>query len=305
VPRIRADWYRHVEEPNEAPLISQTWAEGKRQTVTSKSHSVPDETHGDLKADLAGALGNSQFFLVYQPTIDLQNNAFAGVEALLRWRHPSRGIISPEAFIPDLEANGDIIPVGRWILETACAQGAAWHDRGFRFTVSVNISMKQFGHDEFMIDVDEALVSSGFDPSLLVLEFPLSVITGDDETATGELNLLRNRGVRLAVDDFAPSHDTLATLESSPFSIVKLDRKFIADMTTSATAEPFVLQLVQLAKVHSLQIIASGVEEAEQRRRLQTDEVNVGQGFLFSKPHEVAELDRFLEDFSIFSGKPL
>jgi EAL domain-containing protein (putative c-di-GMP-specific phosphodiesterase class I) len=213
--------------------------------------------------------------------------------------------VNPKAFIPLLEESGDIIPVGRWALSTACAQGVMWHDKGYRFSVSVNISIKQLQGAGFETDVEEAWASSGFDPSLLVLEFPLSVIDHSDEDVTRKLAQLQSQGVRLAVDDFAPNNNALTILEGSPFTIVKLDRKFIADMTTSSSAEPFVHQLVQLAKAQSLQIIASGIEDAEQRRRLQIDEVNIGQGFLFSKPHEAADIDRFLEDFSIFSGKPL
>lgn len=106
--------------------------------------SQPAAVRRDVALDLAQALDLGQFFLVYQPTIDLQTNAFAGVEALIRWRHPERGVLGPDAFIDDLEASRQIVPVGRWALSTACAQGAAWHDRGYRFAVSVNISKRQF-----------------------------------------------------------------------------------------------------------------------------------------------------------------
>lgn len=256
-------------------------------------------------ADLASAIETGQFFLVYQPTIDLQTNAFAGVEALIRWRHPERGIINPEDFIPDLEASGQIVPVGRWALETACAQGALWHDRGYRFAVSVNISVKQLELREFADDVASALSSSRFDPALLVLELSEVSLSADEATAMQRLNQLKALGVRLAVDDFAPGETPLADLAKFPIDIVKLDKGFIAGITNSPEAAALIHTLVQLAKALNVQIIASGIEDAEQRRRLAIEEVSIGQGFHFSKPHEAHEIDRYLEDFAIFSGKPL
>ncbi len=267
--------------------------------------SAADSGHQDLTADLSRALEADQFFLVYQPTIDLQTNAFAGVEALIRWRHPDRGVVGPEDFIPELEASGLIIPVGRWALTTACFQGAAWHAKGYRFAVSVNISGKQLAHAEFAGDVETALTSSQFDPAHLILEFSQQALTGDRAATVSRLEKLKALGVRLAVDDFEPEYSPLANLEELPIDIVKLDREFIAAITNSSKTAALVHTLVLLARSLNLQIIASGIEDADQRRQLQFEDVDIGQGFLFSKPHEVEEIDRFLEDFAIFSGKPL
>lgn len=258
-----------------------------------------------LADDLTHALTSGQYFLMYQPTIDLQSGAFAGVEALLRWRHPERGVMSPEEFIPALEATGDIVAVGRWALRTACLQGAQWHARGYRFVVSVNVSANEIEDADFVHDVEATLVASDFDPSLLVLEFSQRALLNDPEQATSRLVSLKSLGVRLAVDDFAPGHSPLANLERFPIDLVKLDRDFIAAITSSSEAASLVHTLVLLARSLNLQIVASGIEDAEQRRRLQFEEVDIGQGFLFSRPHEVEEIDRFLEDFAIFSGKPL
>lgn len=259
----------------------------------------------DLTLDLATALETEQFFLVYQPTIDLQTNAFAGVEALIRWRHPIRGVVSPETFISELEASGQIVPVGRWALETACAQAALWHAKGYRFAVSVNISFKQLELAEFVDDVADALSSSRFDPALLVLEFSQETLTRQVGSSVDRLALLKDLGVRLAVDDYAPGDSALADLEKFHIDIVKLDKSFIAGITDSSEAATQIHTLVQLAKTLGVQIFASGIEDANQRQRLQVEEVNIGQGFLFSTPHEAAQIDRFLEDFAIFSGKPL
>jgi len=252
--------------------------------------------------ELKTALDDDQFFLVYQPEIDLHSNAFVGVEALIRWRHPQRGVLSPDEFVPELESSGSILEVGRWALATACAQGAEWHDKGFRFTVSVNISALQFAWSGFVQEVEEVLTSSRFPAGLLVLEFAQRTLTGE---LNDRLNDLTELGVRLSVDDFEPGQSNLSDLELLPITVVKLDRHFVATLSDVPSRAEFVHTLVNLAKKSKIQIVASGIEDAEQRQRLQLENVGVGQGFLFSKPYEAADIDRYLEDFSIFSGKPL
>jgi diguanylate cyclase len=285
------------------PPISTVEILGKRCTVAPEaSESDAANDRHDVNSDLETAVTEGQFFLVYQPEIDLHTNAFVGVEALLRWRHPQRGVVNPDSFVPALESTGLILPVGRWALSTACAQGAEWHDKGYRFSVSVNISARQFESSDFIDEVDEILVSSRFPRSLLVLEFAQSILSKD---ANGQLRTLKELGVRLAVDDFAPGTSQLGDLVGSPIDIVKLERQFISSMTESSSAVDQVHELVELSKKMNLQIVASGIEDAEQRQRLQLEDVAVGQGFHFSRPHEAQEIDHYLEDFSIFSGKPL
>jgi len=253
--------------------------------------------------DLALALDADQFFLVYQPTIDLQTGAFAGVEALIRWRHPIRGVINPTTFIAELEKSGQIVPVGRWALSTACAQGALWHAKGYRFSVSVNISIKQLEAETFVDDVAEALTSSGFDPGLLVLEFTQSALTKNADTSVRCLDSLKELGVRLAVDDFSPGDSPQADLKRFHIDIVKFERNFISGISSSDASQ--IHSLVQLARSLNAQIFASGIEHANQVEQLQLEEVDFGQGFFFSTPHEAVDIDRFLEDYAIFSGKPL
>jgi EAL domain-containing protein (putative c-di-GMP-specific phosphodiesterase class I) len=210
--------------------------------------------------------------------------------------------VNPDAFVPALESRGLIIAVGSWALATACAQGSEWHDKGYRFSVSLNISPLQFEWPAFVAQVEEALEASRFPASLLVLEFAQSTVT---PRHADQLVALKNLGVRLAVDDFVPGTSQLNDLATSPVDIVKLDRQFIASMSQSGEAADFVHSIVAKAKGMHLQIVASGIEDDDQRRQLQLEDVAIGQGFHFSKPHEAAEIDRFLEDFSIFSGKPL
>jgi EAL domain-containing protein (putative c-di-GMP-specific phosphodiesterase class I) len=264
-----------------------------------------EDASDDLASELIQALEHEQFFLVYQPTIDLQTNAFAGVEALIRWRHPVRGVLAPDTFIDELETSGQIMPVGRWALNTACGQGAAWHDRGYRFSVSVNVSQRQFETETFYQDVADAISSTRFDPSLLVLEFAQATLFIDRDTTISRLERLASLGVRFAVDDFKPGGSALDELEQFPIDIVKLDREFVAGLASSSKASSLVHRLVESSETRHLQVIASGIEDSEQRTQLQNEKVHVGQGYLFSRPHEAEEIDRFLEDFAIFSGKPL
>ncbi len=257
----------------------------------------------ELAGDILRALDAEEFHLVYQPEIDLHTSGFAGVEALIRWRHPSRGVVSPLMFIPLLEANGMIVDVGRWALETACYQGAEWHARGFRFPVAVNTSVQQLRRPNFVEDVVDIVRTSRFDPTHLTLEFPYATMT--DSGVQQTLTKIRAQGVRLAVDDFVPGRSSFAALTTLPLDIVKLSRTFVAETATTEQGETLIRQLVHDARDLGLRVIASGVEDEKLRDRLRDEQVDVGQGFHFARPYEVEEIDRFLEDFALFSGRPL
>ena len=273
-------------------------AAGKRCAVVfAPSMQVEARNHRHLEVDLHNALEQNQFFLLYQPTIDLQTNAFSGVEALLRWQHPDRGVIKPDDFIPALEASGLIVPVGAWVLEEACRQGAAWHAEGHRFSVSVNVSARQVERDRIIDDVRNSLSASGFNPELLVLELTETTLMNDAEATINRLKLLKALGVRIAIDDFGTGYSSLSYLRRFPIDILKIDRSFVSGITNSAQSSAIVHTLVQLGKVLDLEIIAEGVETDDQRLWLQVKGVDTGQGFLFSRPLTVAAVDRFLEGF--------
>jgi EAL domain-containing protein (putative c-di-GMP-specific phosphodiesterase class I) len=259
----------------------------------------------DLVTELAQALERHEFFLVYQPAIDLQTGAFAGVEALIRWRHPSRGVLGPDRFMHELAASDLVSEVGRWTLTTACRQGALWHRKGYRFTVSVNIAPRQFARRGFVDDVVGALTASRFNPALLVLEFAQRTLLKSDRDTAPRLKKLVNLGVRLSVDDFDLGHSSLDDLAAVPVSTVKLSRVSVSSVVESKKGAARVHELVALARSRGIQVVASGVEDAAQRELLASEQVDLGQGFLFSRPYEVAEIDRLLEDFALFSGKPL
>jgi diguanylate cyclase (GGDEF)-like protein len=252
----------------------------------------------NLEADLHAALGAGQFFLLYQPTFDLSSGAFTGVEALLRWRHPTRGVIQPDDFIPALEASGFIIPVGRWVLEEACRQGAVWQRQGHPITVSINVSAKQLDRDQIVTDVHGALTSTGFDPALCVLELTETTLMHNVEETVGRLTLLKALGVRMAIDDFGTGYSSLAYLRQFPIDVLKIDRSFVSGITETSEAVALVHAMVQLGKALGLETVAEGVENDGQRVQLAAENVDTAQGFLFARPLDVESVNRLLETYA-------
>jgi diguanylate cyclase (GGDEF)-like protein len=263
--------------------------------VFAPSMQAATEDHRHLNVDLHAALEAKQFFLLYQPTIDLSTNEFTGVEALLRWSHPERGIVQPDDFISALETSGLIVPVGAWVLEEACRQGALWRDQGHRFTISVNVSAKQLERDRIIDDVASALAKSHFDPANLILELTETALMRDVEETIIRLGLLKALGVQLAIDDFGTGYSSLAYLQQFPIDVLKIDRSFVSGIADSAESAALVHTLVQLGKVLGLQTIAEGIEYPEQRELLQAENVDVGQGFLFSRPLDAEAMGLFLK----------
>jgi EAL domain-containing protein (putative c-di-GMP-specific phosphodiesterase class I) len=255
-----------------------------------------------LEVDLSSALETGQFFLVYQPIVELQTGDFSGVEALLRWRHPERGVVQPNDFIPALESSGLIIPVGAWVLTEACEQGATWHRRGFEFTISVNMSAKQLELDQFVDDVRVALSRSGLGPGALILELTETTLMHDSIGTVARLQALKSLGVRLAIDDFGTGYSSLAYLRQFPIDILKIDQSFVSGIADSVESAALVHTLVQLGKVLGLETIAEGVETADQRTRLEAERVDTGQGFLFARPLEVSAIDVLLGESPIMPG---
>lgn len=264
-----------------------------------------DAAPGDLDSQLTAALDNGQFFLVYQPTIDLQTGAFGGVEALLRWRHPSRGVLSPAQFLPELAENALIGAVGRWTLATACRQGALWYRKGYRFPVSVNVAPRQFADAGFVDEVVGALSAARLNPAQLILEFAERTLVADDPVVRTRVAALVEAGVRLAVDDFDLGRSSLQEVVASAVSVVKLSRASLASLGGAGGGVTRLHDLVAQARELGVRVIASGVEDSAQRQLLAAEHVDQGQGYLFSKPFEGADIDRLLEDFALFSGKPL
>jgi diguanylate cyclase (GGDEF)-like protein len=251
-----------------------------------------------LEMDLVAALDADQFFLVYQPMLDLESEQVVGVEALLRWRHPVSGVISPHVFIPIAEDNGLIVQIGRWVLEQACAQAVAWHENGYRLNISVNVSARQLDRAEFVGEVRSALHDSDLDPATLTLEITETVLMRKPEATAHLLTELKALGVRIAVDDFGTGYSSLAYLRQFPVDSLKIDRTFITGLALSSEAHALTHTLIQLGKALGLQTLAEGVEEHSQVRQLQREGCDLAQGFLFARPLMPDAVESFLRESS-------
>jgi EAL domain-containing protein (putative c-di-GMP-specific phosphodiesterase class I) len=249
-----------------------------------------------LEMDLREAVDGDQLFLVYQPTFDLQTEAVRGVEALVRWRHPTRGIVTPDHFIGLAEDAGLIVPIGRWVLREACRQAAEWHATGRTIGMSVNVSGRQLDDDRIGEDVRRALADTGLDPAALTLEVTETALMRDPDATARRLHALKELGVRIAIDDFGTGYSSMAYLRQFPVDAMKIDRAFISDIAASKESAALVHTLVQLGKTLELETLGEGIEEPAQLRNLQHEQCDSGQGFLFARPLPPAEIERFLDD---------
>jgi diguanylate cyclase (GGDEF)-like protein len=249
-----------------------------------------------LDIDLANALAAEQFFLVYQPMLNLESERVVGVEALLRWLHPTRGVIPPDVFIPIAEDNGLIVSIGRWVLEQACAQAASWHHKGYRLDISVNVSARQLERPQFVEEVRTALQNSGLDATTLTLEITETALMRKPDATTRLLTELKALGVRIAIDDFGTGYSSLAYLRQFPVDSLKIDRTFITGLEVSSETHALTHTLIQLGKALGLQTLAEGVEHDSQARQLQREGCDLAQGFLFARPLAPEAVERFLED---------
>ncbi len=247
-----------------------------------------------VEADLAVALKDGQFFLDYLPTFGLDGLTTIGVEALLRWQHPRRGVVPPLGFIPNLEASGLILPVGRWILAEVCRQGAEWRDAGLPLAISMNVSARQLESDDFVPDVLHALTTSGLQASSLVVEITESTLMRDTAMTIVRLKALKHAGVRIAIDDFGTGYCSLAYLRQFPVDILKIDRSFIGGMNDSAEGDVLLRTLVQFGKLLGAQTVAEGIETDGQLHRLTVQGCDTGQGFLLAKPMRPDEVAEFV-----------
>jgi diguanylate cyclase (GGDEF)-like protein/PAS domain S-box-containing protein len=248
-----------------------------------------------LETSLRRALERQQFFLHYQAKLDLKTRQITGVEALLRWQHPELGVVPPLQFIPLAEETGLIVQIGQWVLNTACAQNAAWQREGIPpICMAVNLSARQFA-DEFLLDhIAAALRESGMDPQLLELELTESLVIQNPERAIKLLLAIKKLGVRLAIDDFGTGYSSLGQLKHFPIDTLKVDRSFIRDIPRNAEDKAITKAIIAMGKTLSMTVVAEGVETEEQETFLRDEACDEIQGFFFSKP--IAP-DKFAELF--------
>jgi len=249
----------------------------------------------DLDADLRQAVGSDQFFLAYQPTFDLTSNTVTGVEALVRWRHPTRGVLMPGDFIPIAEETGLIIPIGRWVLRQACRQAAEWHHAGHPLGVSVNVSGRQLDDDAFLAVVQAALDESGIEPGLLTLEITETMLMRDATASARRLAALKDIGVRIAIDDFGTGYSSMAYLQQFPVDALKIDRSFISGVAQNAESAALIHTMVQLGKALGLETLAEGIEEPQQLQGLLHEQCDSGQGYLLARPLTPEALQQLID----------
>ena len=248
-----------------------------------------------LKGDLERALERGEFAIVYQPIVNLATSRVAGVEALLRWNHPRRGVVGPTEFIPVAEETGLIVPLGRWVLEKAARQAQAWDDASLgHLTVSVNVSARQIQEPAFVQEVAAILATTGLQPGRLTLELTESVLMQDVEATATTLTALKALGIRLAIDDFGTGYSSLSYLGRFPIDELKIDRSFVAAMNTGPGESALVRSIVKLGETLHLETVAEGIEQADQLAELQALGAGLGQGFLFAKPLSPEDLSLFL-----------
>lgn len=238
-----------------------------------------------LENQLHGALERNEMLVYYQPLIDLCSGQVTAMEALVRWQHPTFGLISPAKFIPIAEANGLIVPIDQWVLRTACAQNRAWQLAGFTpIRISVNLSARQFEQPNLVEIVSQILEKTGLKASYLELEVTESFLMADIDRSVKTLKQLRELGIWLALDDFGTGYSSLNYLKRFPVNMLKIDRSFIQDVTSNPDSAAITDAIIALAKSLRLKITAEGVETQEQLDYLQMRGCDEGQGFYFSRP---------------------
>jgi diguanylate cyclase (GGDEF)-like protein len=248
----------------------------------------------ELEADLSAALRDEQFFLLYQPIFDLSSRDVVGVEALIRWNHPARGILPPESFIPLAEESGLIVAIGRWVLDEACRQAAVWAAEGLGIGVSVNVSAYQLGLAGFVEDVRRALQESWIEPSSLTLEITETALMRNVPAACERLKEIKALGVRVAIDDFGTGYASLSNLQRMPVDILKIDMSFVAALNDGGESRELLGAVLGIGQALSLAVIAEGIEEQSQLSTLEEMGCKMAQGFLMGKPSPAEVIESLL-----------
>jgi len=250
----------------------------------------------ELEKDLREALVRNQFHLVYQPQISYRDQRVVGVEALIRWIHPEHGFVPPDQFIPLAEQNGTIIAIGEWVLDQACKQLREWHDQGFTdLRMAVNLSTVQLHHSELPRVVNNLLQIYRLPPRSLELEVTETGLMEDISTAAQHLLSLRRSGALIAIDDFGTGYSSLSYLKSLPLDKIKIDKSFVQDLIDDDDDATIVRAIIQLGKSLGMQVIAEGVETAEQEAYIISEGCHEGQGYFYSKPLPARELLSYLK----------
>jgi EAL domain-containing protein (putative c-di-GMP-specific phosphodiesterase class I) len=262
-----------------------------------------------IEDGLRHAVERDELVLHYQPILDLWSGAPTGVETLIRWRHPKRGLLLPADFMEIAEESGLIVPIGRWVLREACRQGKVWDALGLpRIRIAINVSAVELRDKEFVEYVRLVLAESELPPHLLELELTETFLMQDSSSTAVVLRTLKELGVRLALDDFGTGYSSLSHLKGFPIDTLKIDRAFVSEITTNAEDASIVRAVITLGKSLQIRVVAEGVESAEQLAKLQDCQCPEGQGFYFGRPvasDEVARmLGKIVGDMRAFADGP-
>jgi len=249
-----------------------------------------------LEGSLRRAIERDEFLLHYQPKVDLVSREITGVEALIRWQHPDRGLVSPAQFVPIAEDCGLIIPMGRWVLHEACRQAREWEAAGLPFKrISVNVSSAELHHKDFAEGVAAVLAETGFDPRYLDLELTEGVLMADAKSTWAILHAVKRLGIHFAVDDFGTGYSSLSYLRQFPIDVLKIDQSFVHQITADPDDSLIVSAIIDMGKSLKQRVIAEGIETQEQLAFLQAHRCGEGQGYLFSKPLAAAPMAHLLQ----------
>jgi diguanylate cyclase (GGDEF)-like protein len=253
-----------------------------------------------LEEDLREAVERDQLAVHYQPMVQLDTGNVTGMEALVRWTHPERGILLPADFIPLAEQTGLIVEMGWWVLREACRQLRSWHDEypdtAVRLTMSVNLSARQFVHPDLVTKLDEILAETGLDPACLRLDLTEAVVMQNADTAAGLLRELRQRGIQICIDDFGTGFSSLRQLSEFPISTLKIDRSFVGRLGSDGEGHEIVQSIIALGRSMAIDAVAEGVETPEQLAQLRQLGTRFAQGFLFSLPLDRAAAAALLQE---------
>jgi EAL domain-containing protein (putative c-di-GMP-specific phosphodiesterase class I) len=265
-------------------------------TSRMKAHSIERLA---LETNLRRALELHEFALAYQAKVNFETGQITGVEALLRWQSPQLGSVSPAQFIPLAEETGLIVPIGKWVMRTACEQNVAWQKAGLPpVKMSVNLSMRQLNDEGLAREIDTVLRETGMEPSLLELEITESMIMHNADRAVKILSTIKALGVRLAIDDFGTGYSSLAHLKRFPIDTLKVDRSFIREIPSDAEDRAIAEAIIAMGKTLSLTVVAEGVETPEQQTFLSARACDEMQGYYFSTPVPADEFAALLRNYS-------
>jgi EAL domain-containing protein (putative c-di-GMP-specific phosphodiesterase class I) len=248
-----------------------------------------------MQEELRNAVARSEFVLLYQPQVDLRTGRVFAVEALIRWNHPTLGVISPIQFIPMAEETGQIVPIGDWVLNEACRQNKAWQDAGLpHVTMCVNVSARQFKEKNWVCRVSDALRESGLEAKCLELELTESLIMQDVEQAVATMRELQDLGVQLSIDDFGTGYSSLSALKTFPVVRLKIDKSFISDIPNDENDKAVASAVISLGQRLNLRVIAEGVETDAQVAFLRGNNCDEMQGYHFSRPVPAQDIEKLL-----------